>query len=105
MPGRPLRKVPVHNLRPNHTSWTPPSVFSFDTETRSVYEADREIMTMRLWCARFTDRRAPKRVNPIDDSQDGVFAEDLAVWVHHLCKQRRTVWGYAHNLGFDLCTS
>ena len=105
MTARPLRKVPIHDLRPNHTSWTPPSVFSFDTETISTYEADKEIMTMRLWCARFTDRRAPRRITPIDDADHGMFADDLAIWIHKLCKQRRTIWGYAHNLGFDLCTS
>lgn len=92
-------------MRPNHTSWTPPSVFSFDTETRSTYDGDDEVMTLRLWCASFTDRRAPKRITPISESEDGVFAEDLAIWLHKLCKQRRTIWGYAHNLGFDLCTS
>jgi hypothetical protein len=80
-------------------------VFSFDTETRSVFEGDNEVMTLRLWCMRFTDRRAPRRVTPIDESQDGMFAEDMAIWLHKLCKQRRTIWGYAHNLGFDLCTT
>ena len=103
--GRPLRQVPVHYMRPNHISWTPPGLLSFDTETRSIMEGDNEVMTMRLWCAKYTDRRAPRRVTPIDDMQEGVFADDLAVWVHNLCKKRRTVWAYAHNLGFDLCTT
>lgn len=102
---RPLRNVPTHYLRANHTSWTPPSVFSFDTETRSAYDDDNEIMTLRLWGARFTDRRAPKRVTPVDEYADGIFGDDLAIWLHKLCKQRRTIWGYAHNLGFDICTS
>lgn len=97
--------MPVHYQRANHTSWTPPAVFSFDTETRSVFSGDDEVMTMRLWCARFTDRRTPRRITPIDDEQHGTFPEDISEWVHYLCKQRRTVWGYAHNLGFDLCTT
>lgn len=100
-----MRKVPVHYMRPNHTSWTPPSVFSFDTETRSTIDGDNEVMTMRLWCARFSDRRAPRRIAAIDECEHGMFPEDMAIWVHKLCKQRRTVWGYAHNLGFDLCTT
>lgn len=102
---RPLREVPVHYLRANHVSWTPPSLVSFDTETSSQFDGDDEVMTLRLWCARFTDRRAPKRVTPIDIYADGMFGDDLAIWLHKYCKQRRTVWGYAHNLGFDLCTS
>lgn len=105
MTARPLRQVPVHYLRPNHTSWTPPSLISFDTETRSEIVDDSEVMTLRLWCARFTDRRAPKRVTPISDSADGLIADDLSVQIHRWTRQRRTVWAYAHNLGFDLCTS
>lgn len=102
---RPLRKVPVHYLRANHTSWSPPALFSFDTETKSVLDGDNEVMTLRLWSARFTDRRKPRRVPAIDESQHGTYGDELALWLHKLCKQRRTVWGYAHNLGFDLCTS
>ena len=102
---RPQRHVPVHYLRPNHTSWTPPSVFTFDTETRSVYEGDDEVMSLRLWCARFTDRRAPKRAKPLSETQNGISGAGLAALVDKWAKARRTVWGYAHNLGFDLCTS
>lgn len=105
MSGRPLRKVPVHYQRANHTSWSPPSLISFDTETKSVYEGNLEVMKMRLWCARFTDRRAPKKVTPVDDFAHSVFPEDLATQVHKWTRQRRTVWAYAHNLGFDLRTS
>jgi len=66
---------------------------------------DQEVMTLRLWCARFTDRRAPRRVTPVEDMADGLIASDLSVQVHKWTRQRRTVWAYAHNLGFDLCTS
>ena len=105
MTTRPRRDIPVHYLRPNHTSWTPPSVFSFDTETQSEYIADDEVMTMRLWCARFTDRRAPRNVMPVDDTAHGDTGEDLAHIIHKWAGHRRTTWGYAHNLSFDLCTS
>lgn len=80
-------------------------MFSFDTETRSQYEDDNEVMTMRLWCARFTDRRTSKRITPVDEEEWGMFPEDISIWLHKLAKHRRTVWGCAHNLGFDLCTS
>lgn len=100
-----MRQVPIHYLRPNHTSWTPPSLISFDTETRTEVEGDREVLTLRLWCARFTDRRAPKRITPISDMADGLIADDLSVQIHKWAKARRTCWAYAHNLGFDLCTS
>lgn len=80
-------------------------MISFDTETRSRMEGDKELMTLRLWSAAFCDRRAPKRRQPIDETDDGVFADDLVFTVHRWAKMRRTVWAYAHNLGFDLCTS
>lgn len=102
---RPQRQVPVHYLRPNHASWTPPALLSFDTETRSAMEGDREVMTMRLWSARFTDRRPPKRAEPIDTEASGTTASGIAKTINDWCRKRRTVWGYAHNLGFDLCTS
>lgn len=102
---RPRREVPVHYLRPNHTNWTPPALMSFDTETRTQVEGDNEILTLRVWCARFTDRRPSRKVAPIDDIQEGCYGDELAIWLHRLAKQRRTVWAYAHNLGFDICTT
>lgn len=60
---------------------------------------------MRLWCARFTDRRAPKRRMPMDETCDGTTGEDLAHMIHKWANSRRTTWGYAHNLAFDLCTT
>lgn len=102
---KPLRDVPIHNLRPNHTSWTPPALISFDTETRWDYDHDDEVHTLRLWCARITDRRHQGRKALYDESEDGLFGEDLAIIIHKWCTARRTVWAYAHNLGFDLTVS
>lgn len=60
---------------------------------------------MRLWSARLTDRRAPKRFPAQELTSDGEDSEDFAMWIHAVAKKRKTVWAYAHNLGFDLCTS
>src|SRR5215469_5784231 len=90
---RPQRQVPVHYLRPNHTSWTPPSVFTFDTETRSQMDGDSEIMTLRVWSARFSDRRPPKRVNALEDADHGQTSAGIAILIDKWCKSRRTVWG------------
>jgi len=57
---------------------------------------------MRLWSARFTDRRAPKGVTPIDERDHGLLPADLAVRIHRWTARRKTVWAYAHNLHFDL---
>jgi hypothetical protein len=103
--SRPMRQVPTHYLRPNHTSWTPPALISFDTETFTTRDGDDEILNLRLWCARFSDRRAPKGVKPLESRDTGIIGSDLAATIHGWTRNRRTVWAYAHNLGFDLCTS
>lgn len=105
MTTRPKRAVPTHYLRTNDRVWTPPCVISFDTETVSHFEGDDEVMTLRLWSARLTDRRAPKRFTAQNITSDGIDGEDFAIWVHAEARKRKTVWAYAHNLGFDLCTS
>ena len=97
------RDVPVHYLRANESVWTPPALLCFDTETYSVVDGDRETHTMRLWVARFTDRRPPSGVQPRDDYAHGDSGEDFAHQVHAWCQRRKTIWAYAHNLHFDLC--
>lgn len=99
------RPVPVHYLRANESVWTPPAVCCLDTETRATSEGDDEVHSLRLWVARFTDRRPPSGVMRRDEYAHGDTGEDLACQLHEWCKYRKTVWCYAHNLHFDLCTS
>lgn len=101
----PKRNVPVHYLRPNDKVWTPPALICLDTETYTVQEGDNEALPLRLWCARYTDRRPPKGKEARDETENGDTAEELAVQLHMWTKDRRTVWLYAHNLHFDLTTS
>src|SRR5260370_4583531 len=101
----PSRKVPVHYLRPNHAVWSPPSIICLDTETKWEYQGDDEVHSLRLWCARFTDRRKPKAGAQEDEHDHGFTPGDLALRIHKWCQRRRTVWLYAHNLTFDLLTS
>lgn len=99
------RTVPVHYLRRNEACWTPPAAICLDTETRQELDDGAEVHTLRVWVARMTDRRAPKNATPLDAWSDGGTGEELAHQVHAWCRGRRTVWLYAHNLHFDLCTS
>lgn len=99
------RNVPVHYLRPNESVWTPPAVIFLDTETTATIEGDNEALSLRLWSARYIDRRAPKGKTPRDEREHGDTGDDLAWQVHLWTKDRRTVWVYAHNLHFDLTTS
>lgn len=99
------RLVPVHYLRPNESVWTPPAIICLDTETATAMEGDNEILSLRLWSARYTDRRPPKGKQARDEWEHGDTGDDLAWQVHLWTKDRRTVWAYAHNLHFDLSTS
>lgn len=99
------RDVPTHYLRPNHRTWSPPALISFDTETRWSYSGDNEVHDMRLWSARFSDRRPQRSKIMVEDDACGYQPEDFAVTVHKWTRDRRTVWMTAHNLNFDLCTT
>lgn len=99
------RNVPVHYLRPNEAVWTPPAVVSFDTETVAELDGDSEILTLRCWVARVTDRRGQNGREAIRDRAYGTTAEQLAEQINGWSVRRPVLWCYAHNLGFDLTTT
>lgn len=96
------RPVPVHYLRPNHGTWSPPCIITFDSETRWDDEGDNEVHTLRLWSAELTERRPRKGKTPAHQIAAGTTGADLAATITAWCKGKRAVWCYAHNLGFDL---
>lgn len=99
------RDVPVHYLRPNHADYTPASVIFLDTETRVISGPDPEVLGLRLWVATYVDRRTRKKTTPRQHSGWGRTAPALVKWIEDACRNRDSVWLYAHNLAFDLCTT
>lgn len=99
------RTVPVHNLRPNEKSWTPPAIACFDTETRMETDGVTETHTMRCWSARLDVRRDRRKTYDPRAADDGLIAADLAVTLDAWAHRYPTLWVYAHNLAFDLTTS
>lgn len=99
------RQTPVHYLRANERNWSPPSVIYLDTETRTEPRGDDDVEVLRLWVARFTDRRTSKGTAERHETGWNHSAVELARWVNHVTRNRETVWLYAHNLGFDLSTT
>lgn len=95
----------MHYLRANERDWSPPAVIFLDTETRTVQSEPVEILGLRLWAATFVDRKVPKRTTERHESGWGRTANDLALWIGNVTRNRETVWLYAHNLGFDLTTT
>lgn len=99
------RPAPVHYLRKNEREWTPRSVIFLDTETRASMRGTDEILALRLWCARITDRR-PDRAGHYDTADgSGHTAAQLVDWVNREVSARGTVWLLCHNLAFDLTTT
>ena len=99
-PGRP--PTPVHYLRPNDAVWTPPAVIFADTETRPLPGVVPETLALRCWVAHYTDRRTRKGARARDEWAQGTTADEFALWVQTVTRNRDAVWIYFHNLSFDL---
>jgi len=97
--------VPIHYLRPNEREFTPRSVIFLDTETRTVAHGDREVLALRLWAARYLDRRDVKRSPRRDVTGWGLTAPSFGKWLGEVTRNRTGVWLFAHNLSFDLTTT
>lgn len=103
MPGRP--RPPVHYLRANETTWTPPQCLFLDTETRWTQGPAGEVHQLRLWAARLDSRRPDSTGWTGTVSAWGTTARQLARQVSDLAAGQRAVWLFAHNLSFDLIVS
>src|SRR6266568_482150 len=97
--------VPVHYLRENARNWSPRSVIFLDTETREVVAGKTDVLGLRLWVARYVDRRTAKDVSPRHVTTWGTTAPALARWVDDVTLNREAVWLFSHNLSFDLTVS
>lgn len=103
MSPRPAPKV--HYLPGNKREWSPDVILYLDTETRTVIDGDKSIEVLALWCARLDVRlRNGRGVRTVGDST-GPDAASLAAWITAAVKGRTTIWGFCHNLAFDLVTT
>jgi hypothetical protein len=101
-----MRKIaPVHNLRPNETTWTPPVVATLDTETRHTMTDGTETHVLRCWNAQLRVRRDKRKTVEREESEEGMFASDAAFTVAAWNRKHPTLWVYCHNLAFDMTTS
>ena len=100
-----MTQAPIHYLKAAKTSWSPPSIYVLDTETRTVQHGDREVYGLRLWCAKIIDRRHPEGVDRESRWTRGTTAEGLAMSIDNTTTHRPTLWLFAHNLAFDLATT
>jgi hypothetical protein len=98
----PARKVPVHYLKTNDTSWSPRRVIFFDTETRYDEDARPQVHHMRLWAARFDQRTYSRGQVPHTERARGHTAAELAAALGDWATGSEACWAFAHNLSFDL---
>jgi hypothetical protein len=105
VPGQSGRVVPVHNLRRNERSWSPPAVLFVDTEANDIPGTEPVVQALRLWASALIDRKGG--TPPTDDWQwsDGKTAGSLADSIDAASRKRDTLWIYAHNLSYDLTTT
>lgn len=99
------RPVPVHYLRGNARVWSPPCVLYLDTETAVTEREADQLLTLRLWVLRQTDRRRPRRGPARSVTRWGRSRVELARAIGESCRGRETIWCFAHNLGFDAVTT
>lgn len=99
------REVRPHYLRRNDTVWTPPAVIYLDTETRTISNVGQDVLVMRLWVARFIDRRPATLSKPDVIEAWGYTSKQLVEFIDRVFVGRKTVWLFAHNLAFDLSTT
>jgi hypothetical protein len=94
-----------HWLKPAATTWTPPVVACFDTETTPTMVGDTEVQSLRLWSASIVTRRHKTASRVGRQTGHGHTGAELARWLTDECSRHESVWVWAHNLGFDLTTS
>lgn len=95
----------THRLRQNHREWTPPQVIYFDAETRKEMTEAGELHTLRLWAARLVVRRTKHGTGTGQSDGWGYGTDELADQIDIWAEGQRTIWGYAHNLSFDLAVT
>ena len=89
----------------NHADHTPAAVLVFDTETSREQVADGELQRLRLWCARYVQRREQERRPARDERHWGHTATELAQVIDGHARGIGNIWVWAHNLGYDVQAS
>lgn len=95
----------MHYLRANDSCWSPPHVFFWDTETRTIANTEPQVEELRLWCARRIDRKGQVKSQPQVADSYGETGMELAQWITAQSQGRPSLWGFAHNLSFDLVST
>ena len=94
---------PWHYIRRNVRTCTPTSCLFVDTETTGIPiegNPNATLQVLRLWCARHVRLEKGKVRGSM--SAQGTTCEQFWALVETLLSERRPLWLFAHNLGFDL---
>lgn len=100
-----MRPRQIHYLRNNERESSPVRLLIFDTETRWRETEEGEIHTLRLWAAEVVERSEGGKDGHTVRKVRGKTADELADLITQEAKNRRTLWVFAHNLGFDLAVT
>lgn len=94
-----------HWVTPTGYTWTPPAIYVLDTETRETMAGSTVVHTLRCWTAVLIDRDKHGSASHFWRWTGGTSAVGLARSIDAAAVKHRTLWVYAHNLGFDLATT
>lgn len=94
---------PWHYIRPNVRTATPTSCLFVDTETYGIAIEDNPnatLQVLRSWCAIYCRMEKGKIRQHM--KFDGTTTDEFWIMVEELLSDRRPLWLFAHNIGFDL---
>lgn len=91
----------AHYLQPAGKTSTPAAVIILDSETRSHYEGENEVHTLRCWDAAAVWRRDRKRQGEVHRAV-GTTRAEAADAIDRWATSAKSTWLYAHNVAFDL---
>lgn len=99
------RFVPTHYLHGNKIVRSPRRCVFLDTETTWTTTESGEHHTLRLWVARLVVRDGEPRHTVSEQWSVGRTGGELAAQLEKWHRTSATMWIFAHNLTFDLCTT
>lgn len=94
-----------HRIGHNAREWSPSRVIFFDTETGSQADDYGQTLPLRSWEACAVWRDKPEGHRHRERWQEGTTGLELAQWLESVVTTEKSVWLFAHNLGFDLTTT
>ena len=94
-----------HWLAPGSQTWSPDVIISFDTETTEIPEEEQLRNIFLCWDAVVRIRHGAHHGRARQTTYAGEEPGQIADLIESWSEQEKSLWVFAHNLGFDLTVS